>query len=90
MIPAPVNFALAVERELEMARGKHTPIASVHEGYSVILEELDEFWEEVKKKKANRNNFKMLMELIQISAMAQRVAEDVVLPNNPPEAACTH
>ena len=30
---------------------KHTPMASAHEGYAVILEELDETWDEIKRRK---------------------------------------
>lgn len=34
--------------ELYRALGKFGPFASAHEGYAVILEELDEMWHEVK------------------------------------------
>jgi hypothetical protein len=47
-----------------------------HEAYAVILEELDEFWDEVRKKEHCPE--KMLRELIQIAAMAQRAAEDLL------------
>ena len=40
---------------MERARTKHKPINSAHEGYAVILEELDEFWDEVKKKREMRD-----------------------------------
>jgi hypothetical protein len=56
----------------------HERMGSVHEGYAVILEELDEFWEEVRKKKSRQDKERMYAELVQIGAMAQRVAEDVV------------
>jgi hypothetical protein len=49
----------------------------------VILEELDEFWEEVRKKRSQRDPLRMLGELVQIAAMAQRCAEDVVEPMFP-------
>lgn len=71
-------FALHVRCEIERARGKHKPINSAHEGYAVILEELDEFWEEVKKKRELRDTLAMYGELVQIAAMAQRTAEDVL------------
>jgi NTP pyrophosphatase (non-canonical NTP hydrolase) len=58
----------------------HGPINSIHEGYSVILEELDEVWEEVKKKTKERDMNNLFKELIQVSAMAQKMAEDVVIP----------
>lgn len=36
---------LEVAKELERARATHAPMNSHHEGYTVILEELDELWE---------------------------------------------
>ena len=89
--PAPVAnselFADLQCHEIESARAKHHPINSAHEGYSVILEELDEFWEEVRKKRSERSRERMLAELVQVAAMAQRTAEDVVL-RRPACAAC--
>lgn len=74
-------FAEMVESELSRAREKHARINSLHEGYAVILEELDELWNlvKVKVKRENRNLESVLEELIQIAAMAQRTAEDLVL-----------
>jgi NTP pyrophosphatase (non-canonical NTP hydrolase) len=73
-------FSELVQRELNMARKKHPkPQCSIHESYAVLLEEVDEFWEEVKKKDKKRDYKKILSELTQISAMAQRAAEDVAL-----------
>lgn len=83
-----MTFADAVAKELASARQKHAPLINAHEGYAVILEELDEFWEEVRKRQAHRDPLAMLKELIQIGAMAQRTAEDVVeklLPSAAPE-----
>jgi hypothetical protein len=73
------KFNAMVEAEIAFARGKHAPINSAHEGYSVILEELDEFWEQVRLKRAARSKGKMLSELVQVAAMAQRTAEDLSL-----------
>lgn len=73
-------FNELVAEEVATARSKHAPINSVHEGYAVILEELDEVWEEVKKKTKERDLPHLLKELVQVSAMAQRTAEDVVIP----------
>jgi vacuolar-type H+-ATPase catalytic subunit A/Vma1 len=78
------TFAELQSREIESARAKNKPINSAHEGYSVILEELDEFWEEVRKKARNRNRDKAVAELIQIAAMAQRTAEDVFMSSGEP------
>jgi len=75
-----VKFHEAVAVELSKARILHANINSAHEGYAVILEELDEFFEEVRKKRDDRDLLHMMKELIQISAMAQRTAEDVLEP----------
>ena len=81
------TFAKLQSLEIEQARSKHRPINSAHEGYSVILEELDEFWEEVRKKQSERSKDRMVAELVQIAAMAQRTAEDVCM-RRPGCAAC--
>lgn len=70
-------FPNLVAAELISARSKNAPFNSAHEAYSIILEEIDEFWDEVKKKRAERDRTTMLLELIQIAAMAQRAAEDL-------------
>jgi len=72
-------FRDLVVEELVKARSKHKPIHSVHEGYSLILEEVDEFWEEVRKKAAKRTAAALLAELVQIAALAQKTAEDLGL-----------
>ena len=73
---APQESAFAKLQRLELARARkkfgnqHGP----HESYAVILEEVDEFWEGVKRK--NHDTGELVSELIQIAAMAQRAAED--------------
>ena len=39
---------LEVREEVERAINKHGGMASAHEGYAVIQEEVDELWDEVK------------------------------------------
>lgn len=63
--------------ELEWAKKSYPPMASPHEGYAIIREELDELWEEIKKKPSARDAKKMRAEVIQIAAMALRFAEDL-------------
>ena len=48
---------------------------STHEGYAVIKEELDELWDEVKKKHPDPK--RLLAEAIQIGAMAIAFAVEV-------------
>lgn len=50
---------------------------SAHEGYGVLLEEVDELWDCVKTKQKNRDLVKMRQEAIQVAAMALRFALDV-------------
>lgn len=71
------KFCADVENELDRARAKHPVISSHHQGYGIILEELDEYWDEVKR---NAKDVEIIYsELVQIAAMAQRIAEDMKL-----------
>lgn len=72
-------FIAEMIEELCRARTLHANMASPHEAYSVILEEVDEFWDEVKKKRSERDPAKMRSELMQIAAMACRAAIDLRL-----------
>ena len=72
------GFVVNVQLELQRARAKHAPINSLHEGYAVIAEELDELWDQVRMKSELRDIGVVYHELIQIAAMAQRTAEDVI------------
>jgi len=72
------QFEDDVHFELIRARNKFTPITSPHEGYAIILEELDEFWTEVKGQHHLRNDKRMYDELMQVAAMCQRTAEDAL------------
>lgn len=72
------EFSEMVELELMEARLKFPAgFHSGHEAYGVILEELDEFWDEVKRQRPNP--VLLLKELIQIAAMCERTAEDLGL-----------
>jgi hypothetical protein len=64
-----------VTAELERARAKHGDFNSGHEGYAVILEELDELWDEVKAQ--HQDLEKARKEAIQVAASAMRFVEDV-------------
>ena len=69
----------AVLAEAARAETLHAPMNSAHEAYAVILEEVDELWDEVKKKQSQRNNAAMRSELIQIAAMAVRAIDNLGL-----------
>jgi len=74
-----MTFPQLVAAELERARAEHAPVASLHHYHSVILEELAEFSAEVAHKPAHRCSSRILAELVQVAAMAQRCAEDMEL-----------
>ena len=69
----------AIEKEAEKSIADHKPFNSVHEGYAVLFEEVDELWEEVRKKSKNRSKKRMREEAIQIAATAIRFIEDLCL-----------
>jgi hypothetical protein len=68
-----------VKEEMKKAIAANPPFHSAHEGYAVILEELDELKEEVWKKKKARDYRNMHAEAIQVAAMAIRFICDVCL-----------
>lgn len=70
-----MTFPELQRAELTRAQAKHPPLKSAHEGYAVILEELDEVWEHVKAKRQDLPA--MRRELFQVAAMAQRMAEEI-------------
>lgn len=73
----PYELSNLVLEEYFKATKRFGSFKSAHEGYAVLLEEVDELWEEVKKKKGKRKTKKMLEEAIQIAAMAIRFAHDI-------------
>lgn len=84
-IPTDQDMALLalfeeLRAELKFACGKYQPIHSMHEGYGLIMEEIDEFFEHVCIKQTIRDHPKVHKELIQVAAMAFRTIIDVVDP----------
>lgn len=67
-----------IEDELMRATAQNAPFTSAHEGYAVLLEEVDELWEHVRRKREVRDPVAMRKECIQIAAMAVRFIVDVV------------
>lgn len=66
-----------VRDELERARAMHSPMHSAHEGYAVLLEEVDELKKHVWMKQKNRDLAEMRKEAIQVAAMAVAFATEV-------------
>jgi hypothetical protein len=69
---------LDIRKELDRAMETYEHMHSGHEAYAVILEELDEYKEEVWKKPNKRNQQQMYNELIQTAAMCVRAIHDTV------------
>jgi NTP pyrophosphatase (non-canonical NTP hydrolase) len=63
-----------VTLELDRARAKFPAFHSAHEGFAVLMEEVDELWDEVR---ANGSRERMRAEAIQVAAMALRFISDV-------------
>ncbi len=71
-------FSEDMENEFHRAIRLHSnAFNSPHEAYAVILEEVDEFWDECKKKEVDQSA--MRIELIQIAAMCLRASVDLGL-----------
>ncbi len=62
--------ALHATVEVIRARQLFPAMNSAHEGYAVILEELDELWGHVKMKQSKRDYAAMRKEAVQVAAMA--------------------
>lgn len=73
------EFFIAADHELRVARRRYSNINSLHEGYAVILEELDEVWQEIKRPSHECNLNAIYEELVQVAAMAARTAVDCTL-----------
>ena len=65
-----------VEKEVDRAISLHQPFNSPHEGYAVLLEKVDELWDEVKKNHSRRDKDLMRTEAIHAAAMAIRFIKD--------------
>lgn len=60
--------------EATRAFEEHGGFHSVHEAYGVLMEEVEEFFDEVKKKNKARSKVAMRAELLQIAAVAIKAA----------------
>ena len=69
-----LEIAGAMAIEVKRARQIYPKFNSTHEGYAVMLEEIDELWDEIKQKKSSPA--KLREEAIQVGAMAIRFIQD--------------
>ena len=67
------DFCVEINKGVE----KYGNYRSYHEAYAVILEEVDELWDELKKK--GRDKDLIYAEAIQVAATAYRLAEEIYL-----------
>ena len=66
-----------VKKEFEFATNKYGGFTSLHEAYAVVLEEVDELWEEVKASQKDSTRIKFAKkEAIQVATMAIRLIFD--------------
>lgn len=69
-----------VQDEIHRAVSIHGHIPTLHTAYGLLMEEVDEFWDEVKKKAENRTKLQIREELVQIAAIACRAVYDFTRP----------
>ena len=77
-----VTIVNLVMSEYKRATSINGAFHSAHEGYAVILEELEELKAEVFKKAKDRSFEKMTHEASQVAAMGIRFIIDICLENN--------
>ena len=73
-----LNYAMQeVADEYGRATKSYPPMNTPHEGYAVILEELEELWEQVRHKQIDHSKALMRDEARQVAAMAIRFMVDL-------------
>ena len=66
-----------VKKEFDFATNKWGGFNSLHEAYAIVLEEVDELWEEVKRSQKDPTRIKFAKEeAIQVATMAIRLIFD--------------
>jgi len=73
----PEESAKKMIDEFNRAEKLYPKFHSNHEAYAVILEELDEVWDEIKKSKDIKANESIKKELIQVGAMVIRYLDNL-------------
>ncbi len=72
-----VDVFKEVEQELIWARNNYQDFQSTYEGFAILLEKIDELWEEIKQKPATLDETRLKKEAIRVAAMAIRFVEDL-------------
>lgn len=72
-----INARNQIIEEYNRAINKYQPFNSAHEGFAILLEELEELWDAIKLKQSNpHRNKEMHTEAIQVGAMTLRFLID--------------
>ena len=71
----PSEASKLIYQETYDASQRYPSFHSLHESYAVLKEEVDELWEEIKKK--DRDPEQIKKEAIQVGAMALRLLVDL-------------
>lgn len=66
-----------ISAETDRAQNLYSKFNSLHEGYAVMLEELDELWDLIRASKLTAADDRMRDEAVQVAAMAVRFIEDL-------------
>jgi len=66
-----------VSNEIERSAEKHAPHNSVHETYGILMEEVAEFFDEIRQQKLNP--YSARKELVQIASVAIKAIHDLRL-----------
>jgi NTP pyrophosphatase (non-canonical NTP hydrolase) len=70
---------LYIEKELQKAKYRFPKkINSFHEAYGILLEEVEEFWDEVKKNEGEQNKQMLTLEILQVATVAIRIYQDLL------------
>ena len=66
----------AVVKEYTECCAKYVAFSSLHEGHSILREEFEELWDEIKMKAENRDLEAVKQEAVQVAACAMRILLD--------------
>lgn len=69
------TYLAAVEGQAGHVARKHGPLANIEQGYGLLMEEIDEYFDEVKKKREHRDAERMALELVDIAVVAYRICQ---------------
>ena len=73
-----IGILQEIGNEVVRADSLHKPYNSHHEAYALAMEELDEYWEQVRLKRERRDPAAMRKELIDLSVVCIRAIGNLV------------